>query len=304
MPITPAPEEVFTIAPPPPACISGISCFMHRNTPVRSTSTIRCHSSVESSASGVCDCSTPALLNATSSRPNVPTVWSSAARTSSSLVTSQVSASARPPSCSISRAVSRTSSSGVPATATAAPSAAKASAVARPMPLPAPVTKATLPGDRGPSVCVILVPPGSRTCGGESSVVGGDGYAVGRGRRTGPSVDVVQRTPPGPRSGAGRGRASAQGGGVDDEPVADVGGQDALVGLVDLVGGDDLDLGADTVLGAEVEHLLGQGDAADHRAGVGAATADERHGVEAQRLGGGADGGQRAGHRAAGQAAS
>jgi hypothetical protein len=50
------------------------------------------------SASGVCDCSTPALSNATSSRPNVSTVRSSAARTSSSLVTSQCRASARPPS--------------------------------------------------------------------------------------------------------------------------------------------------------------------------------------------------------------
>lgn len=46
-------------------------------------------------------------------------------------------------------------------------------------------------------------------------------------------------------------------GGVDDEAVADVGGQDSFVRLVDLVGGDDLDLGAEAVLGAEVEHLLG-----------------------------------------------
>lgn len=155
IPMTPAPEEVLTMAPPA-ACISGISCFMHRNTPVRSTSTIRCHSSVASSASGVRDCSTPALLNARSSRPKVSTVRSSAARTSSSRVTSQVSASARPPSVSISRAVSRTPSSGTPATATAAPSAAKARAVARPMPmpLPAPVTKATCPAKRALSGAV------------------------------------------------------------------------------------------------------------------------------------------------------
>src|SRR5215207_9211194 len=158
MPITPAPEEVFTIAPPE-SCMSGISCFMHRKTPVRLMSMIRCHSSVVRSAVGVWDCSTPALLNATSSRPKASTVRASAAWTSSSRVTSQVSASARPPFCSMSRAVSRTSSSGMPATATAAPSAAKARAVVRPMPLPAPVTKATLSVKRRPSVSVMGVPP-------------------------------------------------------------------------------------------------------------------------------------------------
>jgi hypothetical protein len=33
-----------------------------------------------------------------------------------------------------------------------------------------------------------------------------------------------------------------------------------LVGLVDLVGWDDLDFGADVVLGADVQHLLGQSE--------------------------------------------
>src|SRR6185503_8892557 len=45
---------------------------------------------------------------------------------------------------------------------------------------------------------------------------------------------------------------SSEGRGVDDEAVADVGGEDALPRLVDPVGGDDLDLGGDAVLGAEV----------------------------------------------------
>ena len=45
MPLTPAPEEVLTIAPPPCLSIKGISCFMDRNTPRRLTSTIRSHSS-------------------------------------------------------------------------------------------------------------------------------------------------------------------------------------------------------------------------------------------------------------------
>ena len=98
-------------------------------------------------------------------------------------------------------------------------------------------------------------------------------------RAGGQDVDDERAARPG-RAAASRrpgGRSDVtQGRGVDDEPVADVGGEHPLVGLVDLVGGDDLDLGADAVLGAEVEHLLGLGDAADHRAGVGAAAADQR----------------------------
>jgi hypothetical protein len=45
IPFTPAPEDVFTIAPPPPASSNGICWCMHRNTPVRFTSTIRFHTS-------------------------------------------------------------------------------------------------------------------------------------------------------------------------------------------------------------------------------------------------------------------
>ncbi len=69
------------------------------------------------------------------------------------------------------------------------------------------------------------------------------------------------RAPPSLRSWSGE-RAA-----VDHEAVAHVGGEHALVGLVDLVGVDHLDLADDAVLGAEVEHLLGLGDAADHGAG-------------------------------------
>src|SRR5688572_24492869 len=39
MPLTPAPEEVFTIAPPPCLSSKGISCFMQRNTLRRFIST-------------------------------------------------------------------------------------------------------------------------------------------------------------------------------------------------------------------------------------------------------------------------
>ena len=45
IPMTPAPDDVFTIAPPRLFRIKGISCFMHRNTPRRSMSMIRFHSS-------------------------------------------------------------------------------------------------------------------------------------------------------------------------------------------------------------------------------------------------------------------
>src|SRR5437016_9790787 len=44
MPMTPAPEDVLTIAPPPCLRISGISCFMHRKTLRRLVSRIRFHS--------------------------------------------------------------------------------------------------------------------------------------------------------------------------------------------------------------------------------------------------------------------
>src|SRR3954447_19180155 len=54
---------------------------------------------------------------------------------------------------------------------------------------------------------------------------------------------------------------------VDYEPVTDIGGEHALPGVVDLIGGDHFNLGPDAVLGAEVEHLLGLADRADHRAG-------------------------------------
>src|SRR5213082_1293565 len=68
MPMTPAPEEVFTIAPPPCLRISGISCFMQRNTPRRLMSMIRFHSSSSYSAVGAGFLgSIPALLKAKSS---------------------------------------------------------------------------------------------------------------------------------------------------------------------------------------------------------------------------------------------
>ncbi len=75
------------------------------------------------------------------------------------------------------------------------------------------------------------------------------GGAVGIGLR----VDVVpDRRPP-----------ALQRRGVDHEPVAHVAVHDAVVGLVDPIGRDRLDLRADPVVAAEVEHLLGLAHAAD-----------------------------------------
>src|SRR5438067_12169121 len=146
MPMTPAPEEVFTIAPPPCLRISGISYFMHRKTPRRLVSRIRFHSSSSYSAVGAGFLgSMPALLKAKSSRPKASTVLARPTFTSSARVTSHRTATARPPCSSIRRAVSWLPCSDTSAATTLAPSRANASAAARPMPLAAPVTNATFP---------------------------------------------------------------------------------------------------------------------------------------------------------------
>src|SRR3954466_13604855 len=156
--MTPAPEEVFTIAPPPCASITGISYFMHRKTPRRSTPTIRSHSSSSTSAVGTSLFgSTPALLNAKSRPPNAPVACFSACCTSSARVTLQRTASDLPPASSINRAVSRLPSSPTSATTTLAPARANASAAARPIPLAAPVTSATFPAKSFFPFAVLIV---------------------------------------------------------------------------------------------------------------------------------------------------
>ena len=57
-----------------------------------------------------------------------------------------------------------------------------------------------------------------------------------------------------------------------------------LVGFVDLLDRNDLDVGGDVVLAAEVEHLLGFGEAADERAREAAAREDEAEDGDGQRL--------------------
>ena len=58
---------------------------------------------------------------------------------------------------------------------------------------------------------------------------------------------------------------------VDAEAVLHIGLEQLLVGFVDLLDGDDLDIGGDVVVPTKVKHLLGLGDPADGRARKAAA---------------------------------
>ena len=71
---------------------------------------------------------------------------------------------------------------------------------------------------------------------------------------------------------------------VDREAVLHVGLEQPLVGFVDLLNGDDFDVGGDVVLAAEVEHLLRLGDAADGRARETATPQDEAEAGDCERL--------------------
>src|SRR5438067_3893383 len=89
--------------------------------------------------------STPALLNATSRRPYLPTVKSTMAFTSASLATSARTNAASPPSFLISSTTCAPSFSRRPVRTTLAPARANSIAVVLPMPEVPPVTSATLP---------------------------------------------------------------------------------------------------------------------------------------------------------------
>src|ERR1700733_11565917 len=71
---------------------------------------------------------------------------------------------------------------------------------------------------------------------------------------------------------------------VDGEAVLDIGLEQAVVGLVDFLNGNDFDVGGDVVLTAEVEHLLGLGNAANGRAGKAAAADDQRKSSDGKRF--------------------
>src|SRR5580698_8677389 len=66
-----------------------------------------------------------------------------------------------------------------------------------------------------------------------------------------------------------------QRGHIDHEAIFYVGLQEPVIGVVDLLDGDDFDVGGDVVFAAEVEHLLSFGDASDRRAGETAAAEEK-----------------------------
>src|ERR1700748_1440818 len=71
---------------------------------------------------------------------------------------------------------------------------------------------------------------------------------------------------------------------VEDEAVLDVVAEDAVVGFVELVVGGELDVGDDTLVGTEGEHLLGLFHTADGGAGEGAAVREQRERRDSERL--------------------
>src|SRR5271157_1250770 len=90
-PTRPVIEDIFTIAPPPP-CLSicRISYFRQSQTPLRLMLMVRSQSSSDCSAMGIQFPSIPALLNATSKRPNFSTVFCTKAATSAARETSDL----------------------------------------------------------------------------------------------------------------------------------------------------------------------------------------------------------------------
>ncbi|GAA4211887.1 hypothetical protein GCM10023074_60930 [Microbispora amethystogenes] len=136
-------EATFTITPEPCARITAISCFMARKTPVVLTWRARAQSSSGRSATAP-PTKIPALLTATSRRPNRVTICRTSRATSGESVTSAVTAAARPPSASMSLTVCSSASRPREAATTTAPSRANPRATARPAPEPAPVTSTTL----------------------------------------------------------------------------------------------------------------------------------------------------------------
>ena len=71
---------------------------------------------------------------------------------------------------------------------------------------------------------------------------------------------------------------------IDGEAVLHIGLEHSLVGFVDLLDGDDFDIGSDAMCAAKIEHLLGLGDTADERAGEAAASEQKAEGCDGKRL--------------------
>src|SRR5437763_10559249 len=144
-PLSPAVEDMLTMAPPPLSSMAGISYFMQRKTPRRLTRTARSKSSTATSASGAGMWPSPALLKAASRRPQASRVCATRRSTEAGSPTSVGTASAWPPEALMSSATAARACSSRAASTTVAPAAAKVRTAAAPMPRLAPVMMATLP---------------------------------------------------------------------------------------------------------------------------------------------------------------
>ncbi len=71
---------------------------------------------------------------------------------------------------------------------------------------------------------------------------------------------------------------------IDNEAVLHVALDDPVIGFVDLLDRDHLDVADDAVLGAEIEHLLGLRDATNERTREMTPREDHAEGMERQRL--------------------
>src|SRR6266576_2095456 len=71
---------------------------------------------------------------------------------------------------------------------------------------------------------------------------------------------------------------------IDREAVLHIGLEQSLVSLVDLLDWDDFDISGYVVLPAEIEHLVGFGDAANGRTGKAAAAHDQAECRNGERL--------------------
>lgn len=121
------------------ADITRSSCFKLSRTPRTLVSKVAAYDSADCAVIGPVFPSVPALLTATSRRPNRSTVRSTRFLTSSSFRTSARMNPASAPRSSSSATKVLPLSSCLPETIMFAPSRAKARAVARPMPVSAPV---------------------------------------------------------------------------------------------------------------------------------------------------------------------
>src|SRR5215467_4141088 len=147
---------MFTMAPPLPCfIICCISYFKHSQTPLMLMAETWSNCSSGRSTMGIHLPSIPALLKATSRRPNASTVFSTNILTSAVLDTSPSRKSASPPAARASLAVSLPSSLRRPVRTTFAPCCEKRIAVSRPMPEVPPVMRATFPA-RSPFDCAAI----------------------------------------------------------------------------------------------------------------------------------------------------